>query len=63
MKNEEFDERPDYEKILEEIQSFCTLNKESEEMNQNYNSYVCKLIKHFTLNHSNDDYCTDDEYD
>ncbi len=32
-------------------------------MNQNYNLYVYKLIKHFILNDSNDDYCTDYEYD
>ncbi len=30
MKNDVFDERPDCEQILNEIQSFCSLNKENE---------------------------------
>ncbi len=44
MKNDVPDERPDCEQILKEIHSFCALNKVSEEMIQNYNSYVYKLI-------------------
>jgi hypothetical protein len=44
MKNDVSKERPDCGQILEEFQSSCTLNKVSEEMIQNYNSYVYKLI-------------------
>ncbi len=37
--------------------------KEFENIFQQNNSYVYKLLIHFILNYRNDDYCTDDEYD